>query len=130
MPNFFKAYQNLAKPDIKISVEDRDIYASRIYDLWIEKDYKHETLFLAINIFDRILSKTIKVVTCSDLILYAVTSLLIAAKQEQPLSPSIGRMVKLLKPQEQLIASKVAIIAFEEQVLNMLDFEFNLISPL
>lgn len=128
--NYFKPYQNLANPDINIRLEDRDIYAQRIYDLWLEKDYRHETLFLAINIFDRILSRNLKEVESQDLILYAVTSLLLAAKQEQPLSPSIGRMVKLLDSHEQLTASKTAIIAFEEQVINMLDFDFYLVSPL
>jgi len=112
--NFFKPYKNIDKPDIHIRPEDRDIFAERILELWIEKDYRLETLFLAINIFDRILSMTLKHVRRQDLILYAVTSLLIAAKQEQPLSPSISRMVKLLTPQEQLIANKPSIIAFEE----------------
>lgn len=112
--NFFKPYKNIDKPDIHIRPEDRDIFAERILELWIEKDYRLETLFLAINIFDRILSMTLKHVRRQDLILYAVTSLLIAAKQEQPLSPSISRMVKLLTPQEQLVANKPSIIAFEE----------------
>jgi hypothetical protein len=102
----------------------------RILELWTEKAYRLETLFLAINIFDRILSIDLKFVHKSELILYAVTSLIIAAKQEQPLSPSISRMVRLLTPNEQSIASKQAIIALEEKILSALDFDFNMVSPL
>lgn len=80
--NFFKPYKNIEKPDIHIRAVDRDLYAERILELWIEKAYRLETLFLAINIFDRILSMSLKSVRRQDLILYAVVSLLIAAKQE------------------------------------------------
>ena len=89
----------------------------RLLELWEQKTYRMETYFLAVNIFDRILSIKLTQrapVHVSDLIVYTVTSLILAAKQEQPLSPSINRMLKLLSEAELVTATKKAIISFEE----------------
>lgn len=48
-----------------------------------------------------------------------------AAKLEQPMTPSIKRMIKLLTPLEQGTIEKEDVIFLEEEVLILLQFEFN-----
>lgn len=69
-----------------------------IEDLHILKDYKLETLFLAVSIADRYLVEIAvegKAAPC--LISLAVVCILMAAKMNQPISPSFTRMITLLK---------------------------------
>ena len=68
----------------------------------MKKDYKLETLFVAASIFDRYIYKSgvwrfpkIKVICL------ATISMLMAAKLEQPISPSFSRMIALLTEEEQ-----------------------------
>jgi len=126
--DYFRPLKNLET----LKASHRDLYVVRLLELWEEKAYRLETYFLAVNIFDRILS--IKLARRApmhpaDLIAYTVTSLIIAAKQEQPLSPSINRMIKLLSEEEQVTATKPAIISLEEEAIVMLQFDFNILSP-
>ena len=55
----------------------------RLIELWRQKDYKHETLFLAINILDRIMNIFASNNNIRDkMTLFIITSLFIAAKIE------------------------------------------------
>lgn len=69
-----------------------------IEELHSIKEYKIETLFQAVSLADRYL---VYISVCSNetpcLATLAVTSLLMAAKLEQPISPSFTRMINLLK---------------------------------
>lgn len=69
-----------------------------IYKLHKLKSYKHETLFRAVSILDRYLTKTYDTAIPSDMELRHLpfVSLLIAAKLEETVSPSFSRMVGLL----------------------------------
>lgn len=102
----------------------------RLLKLWKQKSYRLETLFLAANILDRVLAKDFKMVSKPSMILYVVTSLILAAKIEQPMTPSISRMLSLLSESEKLHASKEEVITLEEDIIKMLDFDFNFVSPL
>ena len=69
-----------------------------IEDLSSIKQYKVETLYLANAIADKYLVNiAIQGSKVPCLITLAVTSLLMAAKIEQPISPSFTRMISLLK---------------------------------
>lgn len=61
------------------------------------KDYKEDTFYLAVSLSDRYLVH-IAVLGRSmpSLTVLAVTSILMAAKLEQPISPSFSRMVRLV----------------------------------
>ena len=73
----------------------------KIFDLHYQKHYKIETLFTAVYIFDGYL-------TCighwnlprEKLCLLATASVLLAAKFEEPISPSFERMIRLLTADE------------------------------
>ena len=63
-----------------------------------EKKYKTETLYLAVSLADRFISKTLcQNLNMPDLVTLAATSLLMAAKIEEPIEPSFNRIIKLLK---------------------------------
>lgn len=64
------------------------------------KGYKLETMYLAINIFDRFLSKAFSDLTTHQLPTLITTCVIIGAKCEQPMTPSINRMVKILTDEE------------------------------
>lgn len=53
------------------------------------------------------------------------TSTILAAKLEQPMTPSIKRMIKLLYQEEEALVDKDSVIFLEEQMLTILQFEFN-----
>jgi transcription initiation factor TFIIIB Brf1 subunit/transcription initiation factor TFIIB len=109
----------------------RDIAVERLTELWALKSYKLETLFLAVNIFDRILQNLLTQTARNDLILFVVVALILAAKMEQPISPSINRMIKLLDPDtEEIHVSKQQVIDLEELALGFLQFDMNYVSSL
>jgi len=65
-----------------------------------------------------------------SLILYAVTSIIMAAKMEQPLTPSINLMLNLLTNAEREIVTKRNVIALEEKVLTLLNCNLLFLGPL
>lgn len=82
--------------------------------LWKEKKYRVETLFLAINIFDRVLSHVVSQITPIKISLIVVSCMILAAKIEQPMTPSINRMIALLSERERKSVSKADVIYLEE----------------
>ena len=60
----------------------------------------------------------------------ATVAILIAAKLEQPISPSFNRMIKLLPKSQQLQVEKQDLIDLEEQIMKALDFDFAYASPI
>jgi hypothetical protein len=48
------------------------------------------------------------------------TSTILAAKLEQPMTPSIKRMIKLLSPEEEALVDKDSVIWLEEKMLTIL----------
>ena len=67
-----------------------------------EKNYKPETLFAASNILDHYLYKIgIEDFRKKQMINLATVSILMAAKLEEPISPSFTRMISMLSEDEQ-----------------------------
>lgn len=83
------------------TISDRSYAVQKIFALQQEKQYKIETVFTAVGIYDRYLN-------CighfnfprNKVCLLATVSILMAAKLEQPISPSFNRMISLLTAEE------------------------------
>lgn len=86
----------------------------KIISLHMEKNYRQETVFAAVNVLDRYLAQVghwnFPKSLVSDL---AVVSLLIGAKLEESHQPNIDRLLKLLTAEEQEEISKQDIIDLE-----------------
>ena len=96
-----------------------------------KKEYKLETLHLAGSIADRYLSHILpQGKDVPNLYALAATVTLIAAKLEQPISPSFNRMIALLPASQQQIISKTDIIKLEEQILIALQFSIHYAGPI
>ena len=68
-----------------------------IEELVLLREYKLETIFIAVSLADRYLvSIAVKKGRVPCLITLAVISVLMAAKLEQPVSPSFTRMILVL----------------------------------
>lgn len=97
----------------------------------MKKEYKIETLFIAVSIFDRYLAQIGHWTFPRDQVcLLATISLLIAAKLEQPISPSFLRMIGLLTDEEQRQVSKNALIDLEAKILVQKGFDFGFPGPI
>jgi len=80
---------------------DRSYGIQKVFDLHQKKEYKVETLFVAANILDRYIHKVgLANFHKSKMVNLATVSVLMAAKLEQPISPSFSRMIGLLSDEE------------------------------
>lgn len=90
-----------------LTAHDRSYGIQKIFDLHQKKDYKVETLFIATNIFDRyIYAVGVQNFQKQQVVNLATISILMAAKMEQPISPSFTRMINLLTDDEKKFVSK------------------------
>lgn len=62
------------------------------------------------------------------MVITAVT--ILAAKLEQPMTPSINRMIKLLSDDEERYVDKSKVISMEGTIIKHFNFEFGFITPL
>lgn len=104
------------KNKLGIQANDRDEMIKLIQGLHRKKDgYKPETMHLAGNIADKYLSYlTRKGKRAPNLAMLATTAILMAAKLEQPISPSFNRMISLLPAEHRYLISKDDLIDLEE----------------
>ena len=97
----------------------------------MKKDYKPETLFIAAGILDRYLYMVgAQNFPKAQMVSLATICVLMAAKMEQPISPSFNRLIGMLTAEEQKYVSKQGLIDLEEHVLMMLGFDFNFPGPI
>ena len=90
-----------------MTAHDRSYGIQKIFDLHQKKDYKVETLFIATNIFDRyIYAVGVQNFQKQQVVNLATISILMAAKLEQPISPSFTRMINLLTDDEKKGSSR------------------------
>ena len=102
-----------------------------IEELTALKDYRTETLYLAVSLADRYLSRLAhRRAAAPCLILLAVTCILIAAKMEQPKCPSFGNMVGLLLVRHNVRIEGRELIRMEERILLALEFDLQAVTPL
>ena len=60
----------------------------------------------------------------------ATISMLLAAKLEQPISPSFSRMISLLSEDEKKNVSKKQLIELESEILITMGFDYNFPGPI
>jgi hypothetical protein len=60
----------------------------------------------------------------------ATVSMLIAAKLEQPISPSFSRMISLLSDDEKKNVTKKQLIELEADILVVMGFDYNFPGPI
>jgi len=102
----------------------------KIFYLHKEKEYKIETLFTAAGIFDRYINIVgIDNFPRENVIILSAISMLMAAKLEQPISPSFSRMIALLSKAEQEIVTKSSLKEMEKDIIDKLGFDFNFPGP-
>lgn len=102
-----------------------------IENLHTQKKYRIETLYLAVNIADRYLIKTFASgKPVPNLVLLALTSIMIAAKAGQPLKPSYALTASMLPETLQSMVSKNRFMELESEMLVCLEFELSYISPI
>ena len=110
---------------------ERERLISIVQELHKKKEYKQETLHLAGNLADRFLKITLaQKKPVPNLFALGATVMLMAAKLEQPISPSFNRMLQLLPACEQKKISKQDIIDLEEQILLTLQFALHFAGPI
>ena len=89
-----------------------------------------ETLLTACQIFDRyLLSIDWRTYHRNEICRLSVISLLMAAKIEQPISPSFSKMIGLLSDIEKQNVSISNLVELEHKIINKLSFNFNVPSP-
>ena len=87
------------------------------------KEYKTETLYLAVSLMDKYLANQVLENKCPPcLITLSVTCVLMAAKLAQPISPSFTRLISLLQSQNINHIEKQHIVDLEELIIRTLDF--------
>jgi len=99
--------------------------------LHIKKEYKNETLFVATSIFDRYINSIgASNFPKSQIVCLSTISILLAAKLEQPISPSFTRMISLLTEEEKKLVTKQKLIDLETNILITFGFDFNFPGPI
>lgn len=97
----------------------------------IKKEYKNETLFVATSIFDRYINSIgASNFPKSQIVCLSTISILLAAKLEQPISPSFTRMISLLTEEEKKLVTKQKLIDLETNILITFGFDFNFPGPI
>jgi hypothetical protein len=65
-----------------------------------------------------------------EVMLLATMSLLLAAKLEQPMSPSFLRMISLLPEETRTNVTKERLVALEERIIKELNFRMHFAGPI
>jgi hypothetical protein len=98
--------------------DNRALLVKQITDLHKEKKYKNETLHLAVSIADRYLTRCAEKGKPSPFAAtLAVVVMLMAAKLEQPISPSFSRMITLLPEDQRDKVKKRDLIDLEFEIV-------------
>ena len=95
------------------------------------KKYKIETLYTAMGLADRYLSKIdseSRNLPC--LISLSTVCLLMAAKLEENMAPSFVRMIDIVNEQYSVVLKRQKLLALEEDVIRTLDFNLRSVSSI
>ena len=106
---------------IGITRDYRESVVSLIRTLHRLKRYRSETFFLAVSIADRYLSTLTS--ELPYLALLSITSLLMAAKLNEPFNPSFAAMNQLLITQFKFSLERSHFITLESKIIFALEFD-------
>lgn len=113
-----------------MSKKERQTCLQRIFMLHDKKKYKIETLFMAVNIFDRYL---ITVghwnIDLAKQVQLGVICMILAGKLEQPMQPCYDRMTQYLVQSEKDLTTIQNLEAMENEILIRFGFDFNFQGP-
>ena len=109
--------------DSQITENSRRILINWIISVHYRFELLPETLYLTINIIDRVISQ--KKILLSDFQLLGVTSMLIASKYEEIYAPEIRDFIYITGKS----ITKNQILQMENQILSLLKFELLVVSP-
>lgn len=99
---------------IKVTKEVRLYMVTVIMEVHRLKNYREETLYLALSIADRFLAALLEQGRASPCLIHlAFVSILMAAKLEEPMQPSFKRMAALAKKEWEFDTAVVDLIALE-----------------
>jgi len=95
------------------------------------KEYKVETFYSAVSLADRYLVYlTVSNQHPPCLIRLAIICSLMAAKLDQPISPSFKRMARLVKKEWDVDVENKDLRDLEEHIIRVLDFSMHNVSPI
>ena len=104
-----------------------------INDVSQQRFYKYETAILSLLIFEKYLNEVeyLEKLDKKRISILIATSVLLGAKVEQPLQPSIKNILKAMKSQDPLYEeiSHEEVEQMELSIVLMLDFDFRLPTP-
>ena len=108
---------------LKIETIDRESMVALMQELHRIKKYHVETLFLAVSIADRFLSKLARSKFCApNLVQLATVSLLMAAKMMEHINPCFEIMISILPETLRAMVSRSKLIRLEAIIVRTLDF--------
>lgn len=128
--NYFNDKKWASNPRNDFTEHARSYGVQKIFDLHMKKDYKEETLFIALGIFDRYINILNGNFAKEETTALATISVLMSAKLEQPISPSFTRMINLLNAEEKKKITKQGLIQLEACILSRFGFDFNFPGPM
>ena len=102
-----------------------------IEELYEIKEYKLETLYLAVSLADCYMFELFSKgddIPC--LLTLSVIALLMAVKIEEPVSPCVYRMIDLLHEKHNVLLKKKCVLEMEEDIICMLDFNLRKVSSI
>ena len=102
-----------------------------IEELYEVKQYKLETLYLAVSLADRYMKELFsngKESPC--LLTLSLIALLMAAKIEEPIAPSVPLMIDLLNEKHQVLLNLKAVLKMEGDIIRTLDFSLRRVSQI
>ena len=109
----------------------RDSLVDLIQQLHERKEYRLETFYKAVSIADRYLAAlAARDEKPPNLLHLGTLCMLMAAKLDQPISPSFNRMISLLPSDQILTNTKQKLIDLETLIVRELDFDLQWVSPL
>lgn len=116
---------------MKVNNEARSHMVFLIEEIHRLKEYKEETFYSAVSLADRYLVYlTVSNQHPPCLIRLAIICCLMAAKLDQPISPSFKRMARLVKKEWDVTVENKDLRDLEEHIIRVLDFSMHNISPL
>lgn len=116
-------------PDNNIDEEKRQQMVMLLEELHEIKKYKVETLYTAISLADRYLIQIAKnKMETPCLLTLSIVCILMAAKIEQPIAPSMIRMINLLNAEHGILLKKKDVLTLEEDLVRTLDFSLRKVS--
>jgi hypothetical protein len=112
-----------------VTPQQRTTMVEQIVELHKLKQYKLETLFIAVGLADRFLSLVTQTnQQVPDMTHLALVCVLLAAKLEQPVSPSFNKMIALI-PDNKMIKKKT-LIDLEHRLVFALQFSLQVCGPI